>query len=42
MKLNGHDVDVTEEMTLADIFNYTKQYSNENKIKKKKHIGFGG
>jgi hypothetical protein len=42
MKLNGHDVDVTEEMTLADIFNYTKQYSNENKIKNKKTIGFGG
>jgi hypothetical protein len=42
MKHNGHDVQIDEEMTLADIFNYTKQYTNENRSKKKKSIGFGG
>lgn len=42
MKHNGHDVEIDEEMTLADIFNYTKQYTNENRSKKKKSIGFGG
>ena len=41
MKHNGHDVQIDEEMTLADIFNYTKQYTNENRSKKKKSIGFG-
>lgn len=42
MKHNGHNVDIDEEMTLADIFNYTKQYTNENRSKNKKSIGFGG
>jgi hypothetical protein len=37
----GHDVKVEEEMTLADIYNYEKQYTNEERNDKKKNIGFG-
>lgn len=36
-----HDVKVTEPMTLADIFNYDKQYTNK-KTEKKRAVGFGG
>jgi len=35
------DLDVTEPMTLADIYNYEKQYTNDKKEKKeKRNIGF--
>ncbi len=34
------DIEVTEPMTLADIFNYETQYTN-NKIEKKRVVGFG-
>lgn len=37
----GYDVTVEEEMTLADIYNYEKQYTNEERKEKKKNIGFG-
>lgn len=35
-----NDIDVEEEMTLAEIFNYEKQYSNR-KSEKKRSVGFG-
>jgi hypothetical protein len=41
MDRQGHDVVVEESMTLADIFNYEKQYSNK-KTEKKRSVGFGG
>jgi hypothetical protein len=42
MDKQGHDVSVEEPMTLADIFNYEKQYSNDDKSKKPKRVvGFG-
>lgn len=37
----GHECDVEEEMSLADIFNYQKQYSNKVE-EKKRSVGFGG
>jgi len=37
----GHEMEIQETMTLADIFNYTKQYSNKKEIKKRT-VGFGG
>jgi hypothetical protein len=37
----GHNVIVEDPMTLADIFNYEKQYSNK-KTEKKRSVGFGG
>lgn len=36
----GHDVDVTESMSLADIFNYEQQFTNVVK-KQKRAVGFG-
>ena len=41
-KLN-HEHDVTEPMTLADIFNHEQQYSNEEREenKPKRSVGFG-
>jgi hypothetical protein len=41
MSRQGHKVVVEEPMTLADIFNYEKQYSNK-KTEKKRSVGFGG
>jgi hypothetical protein len=41
MDKQGHDVIVEDPMTLADIFNYEKQYSNK-KTEKKRSVGFGG
>lgn len=41
MTRQGHDIVVKEPMTLADIFNYEKQYSNK-KTEKKRSVGFGG
>jgi hypothetical protein len=42
MDKQGHDVTVEDPMTLADIFNYEKQYSNDDKSKKTKRVvGFG-
>ena len=40
MDKQGHKVDVEEPMTLADIFNYETQYTN-NKAEKKRSVGFG-
>jgi len=40
MSRQGHDVVVEDPMTLADIFNYEKQYSNK-KTEKKRSVGFG-
>jgi hypothetical protein len=39
----GYDNDINEPMTLADIFNYKKQYSNEEREqnKPKRAVGFG-
>lgn len=37
----GNDADVESEMTLAEIFNYEKQFSNR-KSEKKRSVGFGG
>ena len=37
----GNDFDVEDEMTLAEIFNHEKQYSNR-KSEKKRSVGFGG
>ena len=36
----GFDVDVNEEMSLADIFNHEAQFTN-NKVEKKRPVGFG-
>lgn len=36
-----NDIDVEDEMTLAEIFNHEKQYSNR-KSEKKRPVGFGG
>ena len=41
MKELGHDSTVNEEMSLADIFNFDKQYTNDVK-EKKRAVGFGG
>jgi hypothetical protein len=41
MTRQGHKIVVEEAMTLADIFNYEKQYSNK-KTEKKRAVGFGG
>lgn len=41
MTRQGHEIVVKEPMTLADIFNYEKQYSNK-KTEKKRSVGFGG
>jgi len=40
----GHEVDVEDPMTLADIFNYESQYSNDEREerKTKRVVGFGG
>jgi SpoVK/Ycf46/Vps4 family AAA+-type ATPase len=38
----GNDVKVDDAMTLADIFNYEKQYTNEERKKPKRVVGFGG
>lgn len=37
----GHDVNIEEPMSLADIFNYEKQYTNKT-VEKKRAVGFGG
>ena len=38
----GHNLSIEEPMTLADIYNYEKQYTNENKEHKKARVvGFG-
>lgn len=37
----GYEVDVEEPMSLADIYNYKKQYTNK-KEEKKRAVGFGG
>jgi len=38
----GHKLDVEESMTLADIYNYQKQYSNEEREDKtQRKVGFG-
>jgi hypothetical protein len=37
----GHDFTVEEPMTIADIYNYEKQYTNEERKDKKNNIGFG-
>lgn len=39
MDEQGHDVEVKEEMTLADIFNYDAQFTNNKP--KKRNVGFG-
>ena len=36
----GHDISVTEDMTLADIYNYEEQYTNASDDREKKFIGF--
>lgn len=41
MDKQGHNVIIEDPMTLADIFNYEKQYSNK-KTEKKRSVGFGG
>ena len=41
MKDLGHEGTVNEEMSLADIFNFDKQYTNDVK-EKKRAVGFGG
>jgi hypothetical protein len=38
----GNAVKVDAPMTLADIFNYEKQYTNEERKKSKRVVGFGG
>lgn len=40
----GHQFDVTDPMTLADIFNHEEQYSNDDREerKAKRVVGFGG
>jgi len=38
----GHNVDVEDPMTLADIFNFELQYSNNKESRKKRSVGFGG
>jgi hypothetical protein len=37
----GHEVNIEEPMSLADIFNYEKQYTNKT-VEKKRAVGFGG
>jgi hypothetical protein len=41
MKTLGHESTVNDEMSLADIFNFDKQYTNDVK-EKKRAVGFGG
>ena len=36
----GHSVDVVEDMSLADIFNYEEQYTNVDRVSEAKRIGF--
>jgi hypothetical protein len=36
----GHKINVVEDMSLADIFNYEEQYTNVDRDDEKKHIGF--
>lgn len=36
----GHTIEVVEDMSLADIFNYEEQYSNVDRVSEAKHIGF--
>jgi len=38
----GHKIEVAEDMTLADIFNYEDQYTNVDTDRDKKPIGFAG
>jgi hypothetical protein len=40
----GNEFDVTDPMTLADIFNHEEQYSNDDREerKAKRVVGFGG
>jgi hypothetical protein len=37
----GHEINIDEPMSLADIYNYQKQYTNKKK-EKKRPVGFGG
>jgi len=37
----GHNIEVNEPMSLADIYNYEQQYTNK-KEEKKRSVGFGG